>query len=77
MKFKVIDAADVDIIRETRKVLKRLQKRINRLDKKREAAFGDKTKDYDALTKEEYRLLDELEALHIRAEENGDMSLEV
>lgn len=77
MKFKVIDAADVDIIREARKVLKRLQKRINRLDKKRETAFVYAFEKHDMIAKEEYRLLDELDALHVRAEANCDMSLEV
>lgn len=77
MKFQMIAAADVDIIREARKALKRLQKRVNKLDEMRVNAFSDKTKDYKSIVKEEYRLLDELNALHIRAETNGDMSLEV
>lgn len=77
MKFQMIAAADIDIIREARKALKRLQKRVNKFDEMRENAFNDKTKDYKSIVKEEYRLLDELNALHIRAETNGDMSLEV
>lgn len=76
MKFKVIDAADVNILREARKILKRLQKRIDKLDEKREAAYGDKTKDYDALTKEEYRLFDELAVLYVCAEVDGALTLE-
>lgn len=79
MKFEMIAASDVDIIREARKALKRLQKRINKLDEKREAALGSKNKscaDYRSVANEEWRFLDELRALHIRAELNGDMSLE-
>lgn len=76
MKFQMISAADVDIIREARKALKRLQKRLDKLDEKRTVALRDTSKNYMKAANDCNRLLDELDALHIRVEIDNDMSLE-
>lgn len=73
MKFRMISAADVDAIREARKVLKRLQKRLGKM---RTDAFSDTIKDYMKAADDYNRLLVELEELHVRSETNDDMSLE-
>lgn len=76
MKFQMISAADVGVIREARKALKRLQKRLAKLDEKRMDALHDMSKDYISAANDCNRMLDELETLHVRVETDNDMSLE-
>lgn len=76
MKFQMISAADVDVIREARKALKRLRKRLAKLDEKRTDALRDTSKDYMKAANDCNRMLDELVALHVFVYATGDMSLE-
>lgn len=76
MKFETISAADVDIIREARKALKRLQKRLAGLDKKCSNALRDTHKNYIEVAMIRSRMLDELATLHVWSLPTGDMSLE-
>lgn len=76
MKFKMISDADVAVLREARKVLKKLKKKENKLCNLEKQALDDKTKDYKSIALKYWRMLDELDALHISVGENGDMSLD-
>lgn len=55
----------------------KLKKRENKLTEVELDAIGDTSKDYKAVAIKHWRMFDELNALHISVEENGDMSLDV
>lgn len=76
MKFKLIDANDVAVLRAARKVLKKLKKRENKLNAIEDSDLVDPTKEWKTSALEHWRMLDELEALHIGVDETGDMSLD-
>lgn len=82
MKFKIISASDVIILREARRILKNLKKQENTLNCLENSdstldpkIAASKYKDWKTVARTHWRMLDELEALHISVEENGDMSL--
>lgn len=76
MKFKMISENDVKVIREARKVLKKLKKQQNKLDAIEAGDLVDPTKEWKTSALKHWRMLDELDALHIGVEDNGDMSLD-
>lgn len=76
MKFKLIDAKDVAVLREACKILKKLKKRENKLNAIEDGELTDTKKEWKTAALEHWRMLDELNALHIGVEENGDMSLD-
>lgn len=76
MKFKMINDADVAVLREARKILKKLKKQENKLNAIEDGDLVDQTKEWKTSTLEHWRMLDELDALHISVYGNGDMSLD-
>ena len=76
MKFKMINDADVEILREARKVLKKLKKLQSMLNAAEDAAIDNNKLDYQTVALKNWRMLDELNALHISVYGNGDMSLD-
>ena len=76
MKFKMINDADVAILRKARKILKKLKKLQNKLNAAEDAAIDNIKLDYQTAALKNWRMLDELNALHISVYGNGDMSLD-
>lgn len=76
MKFKTISAADVAKLREARKVLKKLKMRELKLNVIEDDTLLDKSKDWKKNALKHWQLLDELAALHINVDANGDMCLD-
>ena len=76
MKFKMINDADVAILRKARKILKKLKKQQNKLNAAEDAALDNIKLDYQTAALKNWRMLDELNALHISVYGNGDMSLD-
>ena len=76
MKFKTISAADVAKLREARKVLKKLKMRELKLNVIEDDTLLDKSKDWKKNALKQWQLLDELAAVHINVDANGDMSLD-
>ena len=76
MKFKMINDADVEILREARKILKKLKKLQNKLNAAEDTALDNNKLDYQTVALKNWRMLDELDALHISVYGNGDMSLD-
>ena len=76
MKFKMINDADVAVLREARKILKKLKKQQNKLNAAEDAALDNNKLDYQTVALKNWRMLDELDALHISVYGNGDMSLD-
>ena len=76
MKFKMINDADVEILREARKILKKLKKLQNKLNAAEDTALDNNKLDYQTAALKNWQMLDELNALHINVYGNGDMSLD-
>ena len=76
MKFKTVSDADVAKLREARKVLKKLKMRELKLNVIEDDTLLDKSKDWKKNALKHWQLLDELAALHINVDANGDMSLD-
>lgn len=64
-KFKTISDEDVKAIRAARKALTRIAKKLRRLNAATDKALGNLNKDYRAVARANYRMLDEVEALGI------------
>ena len=76
MKFKTISAADVAKLREARKVLKKLKMRELKLNAIEDDTLLDESKDWKKNALKNWQMLDELAALHINVDANGDMCLD-
>ena len=76
MKFKTISAADVAKLREARKVLKKLKTRELKLNAIEDDTLLDESKDWKKNALKNWQMLDELAALHINVDANGDMCLD-
>ena len=76
MKFKMINDADVAVLRKARKVLKKLKMREFKLNAIEDDVLLDESKDWKKNALKHWQLLDELAALHINVDANGDMSLD-
>ena len=76
MKFKMINDTDVAILRKARKILKKLKKLQNKLNAAEDAAIDNIKLDYQTAALKNWRMLEELNALHINVYGNGDMSLD-
>ena len=71
MKFKTISDEDVKTIRNARKALNRIAKKLRRLNAEAEAALYDEKKDRQSLVLELWRMLDEVEELNITELNDG------
>ena len=76
MKFKMINDADVAVLRKARKVLKKLKMREFKLNVIEDDVLLDESKDWKKNALKHWQMLDELAALHINVDANGDMSLD-
>ena len=76
MKFKMINDADVAVMRKARKVLKKLKMRELKLNVVEDDSLLDESKDWKKNALKHWQMLDELAALHINVDANGDMSLD-
>ena len=76
MKFKMINDADVAVLRKARKVLKKLKMREFKLNDIENDVLLDESKDWKKNALKHWQMLDELAALHINVDANGDMSLD-
>ena len=71
MKFKTISVEDVKTIRNARKALTRIAKKLRRLNAAAEAALHDEKKDRQSLVLQLWRMLDEVEELNITELNDG------
>ena len=76
MKFKMINDADVAVLRKARKVLKKLKMCEFKLNAIEDDVLLDESKDWKKNALKHWQMLDELAALHINVDANGDMSLD-
>lgn len=73
IKFKMISEEDVKTIRDARKALTRIAKKLRRLNAVHDRVLNaDPSKDYTAAALANWRMLDEVEALGVSALD-GDM----
>lgn len=84
MKFKLISESDVKVLREARKILKKLQKKENKLNEREDEAVNevnDNALDSAPATLEHmfkhWQLLDELDAVHVDINADNTLSLNV
>ena len=64
-KFKMISDKDVKAIREAKKALTRIAKKLRKLNAAADKALIDHSDDWAAAARENYRMLDEVDALDI------------
>ena len=64
-KFKMISDKDVKAIRAAKKALTRIAKKLRKLNAAEDKVLIDRSDDWAAVARENYRMLDEVDALDI------------
>ena len=65
-RFKMISGKDVKAIRAAKKALTRIAKKLRKLNAAEDKVLIDHSDDWVAAARENYRMLDEIEALGIK-----------
>ena len=74
-RFKMISDKDVKVIRAAKKALTRIAKKLRKLNAAADKALIDHSDDWAAAARENYRMLDEVDALDISSLDGRMLSI--
>ena len=74
-KFKMISDKDVKAIRAAKKALTRIAKKLRKLNAAADKMLIDRSDDWAAVARENYRMLDEVDALDISSLDGRMLSI--